>query len=79
MTGELGDLDFIIVRREITYSMSEIKACLLDVGITDPSEEDIRQFVQGWVTDDFGCPWGHELNRDDEIIYFDPHYNKIDV
>jgi len=79
MTDKLRDLDFITVRREITYSMREIKACLLDVGIKDPSEEEIIQFIHGWVADDFGCPWGHELNRDDEITYFDPHHNKIDI
>lgn len=79
MTGKLGDLDFIIARREVTYSLSEIKACLLDVGIEDPSEDYIIEFIHGWISDDFGCPWGHELDRNDEITYFDSRYNKIDI
>ncbi len=78
-SSKLSDLDFITARREITYSMAEIKACLCDVGIDEPTEEDIVEFIHGWSWDDFGCPLGHELDRNSEIEYFDPRGNAINL
>jgi len=58
----------INVTKVVTYDVEQITRELKEQGNTDISLQDILDYIDGWVNEDFGCGFGHENNLGDLIF-----------
>lgn len=68
----------IVVTKVVSYDVGQITRELAEQGNTNISVEDILDYINGWVNEDFGCGFGHENDLDD-LIFQDQDGKGIDT
>ena len=68
----------INVMKVITYDVSEVIETIKDARNNDDeiTIDDVMEYVQNMVKDDFSCGWGHEANLR-ELIFQDENGNDL--